>query len=126
MEGAGIEGRCLGSTGGARAGVEDGDEDASNYIEHVDVLSLTEQAGPPPVGYWKTVREVIRIKRERAAAEALVSLPARLVSQPPTRDAAQTQHAQAQAAHPLEQTVRVQFERAVGEAALPRQSRHVW
>jgi hypothetical protein len=114
-----------GSAGELRDGDQDAAEGELDYIENVDVLSLAAHSGPPPRGYWRTVREVIRIKRERAAAEALVSLPANLVlaQNTETRGGTTSQNARAQTAHPLEQAVRAQFERAVAEAAPPRQSR---
>lgn len=121
MESGGMQGREQSSTGEAPDDVEDAAEGASNYVEHVDMLSLATHPGPPPRAYWRTVREVIRIKRERAAAEALVSLPANLVLAQPS--GAPPQHAQPQPVHPLEQTVRLHFERAVAEAAPPRQAR---
>jgi len=102
-----------------------GGGDASNYVEHVDLLSLAPGHTSWPDLHWATVREVMVLKRERAAAEALVSLPASL-AEATGEGAAGLGTAAASRGRPrdgFEAMVRAQFARAAEGAAPPRRAK---
>ena len=90
-----------------------GGEDASNYVEHVDVLSLAPGLEPRPQIYWDTIRDVIRIKRERAAKEALVSLPTDILQTVSSAALGGESGLPRPSSSNLEKMVREEFERAL-------------